>query len=87
MWGDELNLIAATFRASYCGFMISTCYYISRYPANIVVPMLEVGWGLATLGLAFVQNVEGIYSMRFFVGMFRVLLVHGNYLRDSIAVQ
>lgn len=70
MWGDELNYITATFWASYCGAMIPACYFLTRYPANIVLPSLELGWGLATLGLAFVRNVEAIYAMRFFVGLF-----------------
>lgn len=70
MHGDELNLITATFWASYCGFMIPACYFMTRYPANIVLPTLEFGWGLATLGMAFAKNVEAIYAMRFFVGMF-----------------
>ncbi|KAI8652990.1 hypothetical protein NCS55_01282200 [Fusarium keratoplasticum] len=43
---------------------------LRQYPANIVLPSLELGWGLATFGLAWVKNVEAIYAMRFFVGLF-----------------
>ncbi|KAJ4257665.1 hypothetical protein NW757_003289 [Fusarium falciforme] len=70
LWGNELNYITATFWASYCGAMIPACYLMTRYPANIVLPSLEFGWGLATFGLAWVKNVEAIYAMRFFVGLF-----------------
>ncbi|KAF2011236.1 MFS general substrate transporter [Aaosphaeria arxii CBS 175.79] len=70
LWGNELNYITATFWASYCGFMIPACYFLTRYPANIVLPTLEFGWGISTLGLAFVQNVEAIYALRFLVGLF-----------------
>ncbi|KAF3810806.1 putative transporter SEO1 [Colletotrichum gloeosporioides] len=70
MWGNELNYITATFWASYCGAMIPACYFLTKYPANLVLPSLELGWGLATLGLAFVNNVEAIYALRFFVGLF-----------------
>ncbi|KAF4875258.1 putative transporter SEO1 [Colletotrichum siamense] len=70
MWGNELNYITATFWASYCGAMIPACYFLTKYPANLVLPSLELGWGLATLGLAFVKNVEAIYALRFFVGLF-----------------
>ncbi|RSL86287.1 hypothetical protein CEP52_015867 [Fusarium oligoseptatum] len=66
LWGNELNYITATFWASYCGTMIPACYLMTRYPANIVLPSLELGWGLATFGLAWVKNVEAIYAMRFF---------------------
>ncbi|KAM5356726.1 hypothetical protein ACJ41O_003372 [Fusarium nematophilum] len=70
LWGNELNYITATFWASYCGAMIPACYFMTRYPANVVLPSLELGWGLATFGLAWVKNVEAIYAMRFFVGLF-----------------
>ncbi|KAF5525069.1 putative transporter SEO1 [Colletotrichum aenigma] len=70
MWGNELNYITATFWASYCGAMIPACYFLTKYPANLVLPSLELGWGLATLGLAFVKNVKAIYALRFFVGLF-----------------
>lgn len=68
--GDDLNYITATFWASYCTFMIPACYFMTHYPANIVLPALEVGWGLSTFGLAWASNVETIYAMRFFTGVF-----------------
>ncbi|KAI1865433.1 uncharacterized protein JN550_008481 [Neoarthrinium moseri] len=68
--GNELNYLTATFWASYCTAMIPTCYFITQYPANIVLPSLELGWGLATFGLAWAQNVNTLYAMRFFVGLF-----------------
>ncbi|KAI1856555.1 hypothetical protein JX265_011514 [Neoarthrinium moseri] len=68
--GNELNYLTAIFWASYCTAMIPTCYFITQYPANIVLPSLELGWGLATFGLAWAQNVNTLYAMRFFVGLF-----------------
>ncbi|KAK2603243.1 hypothetical protein N8I77_009714 [Diaporthe amygdali] len=68
--GDDLNYITATFWASYCTFMIPACYFMTHYPANVVLPALEVGWGLSTFGLAWARNVETIYAMRFFTGVF-----------------
>ncbi|KAK7750713.1 hypothetical protein SLS62_007413 [Diatrype stigma] len=70
LWGNELNYITATFWASYCTFMIPACYFLTHYPANIVLPALELGWGLSTLGLAWAKNVETLYAMRFFTGLF-----------------
>lgn len=70
LYGDELNYLTATFWASYCTAMIPTCYLITQYPVNVVLPSLELGWGLATFGLAWAKNVETIYAMRFFVGLF-----------------
>ncbi|KAF9878699.1 pantothenate transporter [Colletotrichum karsti] len=89
LWGDELNYITATFWASYCGAMIPCCYFLTRYPANIVLPSLELGWGLATLCLAFVKNVEAIYGLRFLVGLFEccsftgTIYVIGSWYRPS----
>lgn len=68
--GNDLNYITATFWASYCTFMIPACYFMTHYPANIVLPALEVGWGLSTFGLAWARNIETIYAMRFFTGVF-----------------
>ncbi|KAI2471169.1 putative pantothenate transporter [Annulohypoxylon bovei var. microspora] len=70
MYGDQLNYITATFWASYCVFMIPACYFLTHYPANRVLPSLEIGWGLSTFGLAWARNVETVYAMRFFTGAF-----------------
>jgi ACS family pantothenate transporter-like MFS transporter len=68
--GNQLNYITATFWASYCTFMIPACYFMTHYPANVVLPVLEIGWGLSTFGLAWAQNVETLYAMRFLTGLF-----------------
>lgn len=68
--GNQLNYITATFWASYCTFMIPACYFMTHYSANTVLPVLEIGWGLSTFGLAWSQNVETLYAMRFLTGMF-----------------
>ncbi|KAI4860501.1 putative pantothenate transporter [Hypoxylon rubiginosum] len=68
--GDQLNYITATFWASYCTFMIPACYFLTHYPANRVLPALEIGWGLSTFGLAWARNIETLYAMRFFTGVF-----------------
>ena len=68
--GNELNYITATFWASYCTAMIPACYFLTHYPANLVLPGLELGWGLCTFILAWSKNVQTIYAMRFFTGLF-----------------
>ncbi|OJD40825.1 major facilitator superfamily transporter [Diplodia corticola] len=68
--GNQLNYITIVFWASYCTSMIPACYYLTRHPVNIVLPVLEIGWGFATFGLAWAQNVETVYAMRFLVGLF-----------------
>ncbi|KAI0125846.1 major facilitator superfamily domain-containing protein [Xylariales sp. AK1849] len=89
LFGNELNYLTATFWASYCTAMIPTCYFLTRFPANRVLPSLELGWGLATFGLAWAKNVETIYAMRFFVGLFEcasftgTIYVIGSWYKPS----
>lgn len=89
IWGNELNNITAVFWAAYCGAMIPAAYFITKYPINIVLSSLELGWGLATFGLAWVKNVEAIYAMRFFVGLFEccsftgVIYVIGSWYKHG----
>jgi ACS family pantothenate transporter-like MFS transporter len=89
MFGNEFNYAVITFWSSYCVFMIPACYYLTRFPVNVVLPLCELGWGLATFGLAWAQNVETIYAMRFFVGLFEacsftgVIYVIGSWMRKG----
>jgi ACS family pantothenate transporter-like MFS transporter len=84
LFGNELNYITATFWASYCTAMVPACYFLTRYHANIVLPALELGWGLATFGLAWAKNVETIYALRFFVGLFECCSFTGTiYIMGS----
>ncbi|KAH7358842.1 pantothenate transporter liz1 [Plectosphaerella cucumerina] len=89
MFGNEFNYAVITFWSSYCVFMIPACYYLTRYPVNVVLPLCELGWGVATFGLAWAQNVQTIYAMRFFVGLFEacsftgVIYVIGSWMRKG----
>lgn len=44
--GNQLNYNSAALSASYCTFMISACYFMTHYPANIVLPVLEIDCAL-----------------------------------------
>ncbi|KAK0392513.1 hypothetical protein NLU13_2008 [Sarocladium strictum] len=89
MFGNEFNYAVITFWSSYCVFMIPACYYLTRFPVNVVLPLCELGWGVATFGLAWAQNVDTIYAMRFFVGLFEacsftgVIYVVGSWMRKG----
>jgi MFS transporter, ACS family, pantothenate transporter len=78
--GNQLNYITATFWASYCTFMIPACYFMTHYPANIVLATLEFGWGSSAFGLAWAQNIETLYAMRFFVGVFECCSFTGTII-------
>jgi MFS transporter, ACS family, pantothenate transporter len=89
LYGNELNYLTITFWASYCVFMIPGCYYITHYPINIVLPTLELGWALSTFGLAWAQNAQTLYAMRFFTGLFEccsftgTIFVIGSWYRPG----
>lgn len=67
--GNDINYITIAFWAAYCISMIPACYYLTRSRINIVLPTLEVGWGLFTFGCAWAQNPSTIYTMRVFIGI------------------
>ncbi|OJJ79469.1 uncharacterized protein ASPGLDRAFT_1506552 [Aspergillus glaucus CBS 516.65] len=67
--GNDINYITIAFWAAYCISMIPACYYLTRSRINIVLPTLEVGWGLFTFGCAWAQNPRTIYTMRVFIGI------------------
>ncbi|KAH7256007.1 pantothenate transporter liz1 [Fusarium tricinctum] len=89
MFGNEFNYATITFWSSYCVAMIPACYYLTRYPVNIVLPLCEIGWGFSTFGLAWARNVDTVYAMRFFVGLFEacsftgVIYVIGSWMRKG----
>ncbi|TIA07991.1 putative allantoate permease [Aureobasidium pullulans] len=61
---DQASLTNASVR------FVLPCYFMTHYPANYVLPGLEVGWGICTFGLAWSQNLHSVYAMRFFTGIF-----------------
>ncbi|KAK1545618.1 major facilitator superfamily transporter [Colletotrichum paranaense] len=87
--GNELNYTTIVFWSSYCTSMIPACYYLTRHPINIVLPVLEIGWGLSTLGLAWARNVQTVYAMRFFTGLFEsssftgIIYVIGSWYKPA----
>ena len=89
LYGNQLNYATFLFWASYCVFMIPTCYYLTRVPINIVLPLMEAAWGLFTFGCAWAQNVETLYAMRFFVGIFEcasftvIIYVIGSWYKPN----
>jgi Major Facilitator Superfamily. len=87
--GNDLNYITAVFWVSYCTSMIPLCYLLTRTRINIVLPSLEIGWGLFTFGCAWAQNLETIYAMRFFIGLCEscsftgVIYIIGSWYKPS----
>lgn len=87
--GNDLNYITAVFWVSYCTSMIPLCYLLTRTRINLVLPFLEIGWGLFTFGCAWAKNLETIYAMRFFIGLCEscsftgVIYIIGSWYKPS----
>lgn len=73
--------------------LTSTPAPLSSVPSNLLltrisprwwIPFLELGWGICTLASYKVQNSTGLYTVRFFVGLFESgFYPAAQYIRTS----
>lgn len=63
------NLYGVAVEVGYVVFQVPSNILITKIPAHIYLPAVEVFWGLFTLGTAFVTSYEQLVVMRFFVGL------------------
>ncbi|GMM31518.1 hypothetical protein DAMA08_042630 [Martiniozyma asiatica (nom. inval.)] len=69
--GNELNYITTCYTVGYAAFQIPTTLLIAK--PQLARPLLlfcELAWGLMTLANAYVTNVQQMYVIRFFIGVF-----------------
>lgn len=82
LYGNELNYMDTTFRIGYAVFLIPSQLILTRVRPKYWLPPLEIAWGIMigelclrrsklTLGMMAVSNnVQGMYVLRFFIGVF-----------------
>uniref|UniRef100_A0A060SWU6 ARAD1A08228p n=1 Tax=Blastobotrys adeninivorans TaxID=409370 RepID=A0A060SWU6_BLAAD len=70
MKGNDLVNVQAMFTVGSVIFQIPFAYLFVHAPINIMLPLMDVGWGLFTLGIFKVNNVSQLKALRFFVGVF-----------------
>ncbi|KAJ6461022.1 major facilitator superfamily domain-containing protein [Mycena sanguinolenta] len=70
MNGNELVYATSYWTAGYVIGQVPSNLLLTRISPQYVIPTLELAWGLATLGTYSVKNVEALYALRFFVGLF-----------------
>lgn len=68
--GNDLINTHAFYNAGCIIFQIPFLYILPKYPSHIVLPIMDIGWGLMTLLKYKATNVKGIQALRFFVGVF-----------------
>ncbi|KAG7926979.1 hypothetical protein KL925_003264 [Ogataea polymorpha] len=68
--GNDLNYVNAVYESCYCVFQIPINLLLTRYPSSVILPISEFCWGIATLGTAFVTNVQQLMACRGLLGLF-----------------
>ncbi|WVF67012.1 hypothetical protein IAT40_001755 [Kwoniella sp. CBS 6097] len=84
MHGNELVTAVTIWTVGYVIGQIPSNMLLTRFEARLVIPALELGWGIATLGSYAVKNYKALYALRFLVGLFESGFYPGiHYLLGS----
>lgn len=70
MKGNDLVNTQAVYTVGSVIFQIPCMYLIHRYPAHLILPFMDIGWGLFTLAIYRANSVGELQAYRFFVGVF-----------------
>ncbi|KAL2075029.1 hypothetical protein VTL71DRAFT_8809 [Oculimacula yallundae] len=70
MYGNELVTSVSIWTVGYVIGQIPSNLLLTRVSPRWVIPSLEVGWGIATICLSRIENMQALYALRFLVGLF-----------------
>ncbi|KAG7442775.1 MFS general substrate transporter [Guyanagaster necrorhizus] len=70
MYGNQLVHLSSCWAAGYVVGQVPSNLLLTRVSPRYVIPVLELAWGLATLGTFAVKNVHQLFAIRFLVGLF-----------------
>ncbi|KAK0462844.1 major facilitator superfamily domain-containing protein [Desarmillaria tabescens] len=70
MYGNQLVHVTSCWAAGYVVGQVPSNLLLTRVSPRYVIPVLELAWGLATLGTFAVKNVNQLFAIRFLVGLF-----------------
>ncbi|VVT55669.1 uncharacterized protein SAPINGB_P004686 [Magnusiomyces paraingens] len=70
MKGNDLVNTQAVYTVGSVVFQLPMMYLIHRYPTNIILPVMDLGWGLFTLAIYQSHSLRDLQAYRFFVGVF-----------------
>lgn len=68
MFGTELNLATTCFQVGQILGPIPANLLLTWIPPRILLPGLELLWGILTIATFAVTNVNQLYPIRFFIG-------------------
>ena len=70
MWGNQLVTAVSIWTVGYVIGQIPSNLLLTRIEPRWIIPTLELGWGVATLGSYAVKSYKSLYALRFLVGLF-----------------
>lgn len=70
MKGNDLVNVQALYTVGSVVFQLPMMYLIHKYPTNVILPVMDLGWGLFTLAIYRAHTLGELQAYRFFVGVF-----------------
>ncbi|ODN86836.1 pantothenate transporter [Cryptococcus wingfieldii CBS 7118] len=84
MYGNQLVTSTSIWTVGYVIGQLPSNLLLTRVEPRWVLPALELGWGIATLGSYAVKSYKSLYALRFLVGVFESGFYPGmHYLLGS----
>ncbi|TYJ53789.1 hypothetical protein B9479_005549 [Cryptococcus floricola] len=84
MYGNQLVTSTSIWTVGYVIGQLPSNLLLTRVEPRWVIPALELGWGVATLGSFGVKSYKSLYALRFLVGLFESGFYPGmHYLLGS----
>ncbi|KIV93566.1 hypothetical protein PV10_04772 [Exophiala mesophila] len=84
MYGNQLVTSTSIWTVGYVIGQIPSNLLLTRLSPRIVIPTLELGWGVATIATSAVKSYKALYALRFLVGLFESGFYPGiHYLLGS----
>ncbi|KAH6665184.1 putative pantothenate transporter liz1 [Halenospora varia] len=70
LYGNQYNYIVVSWTVGYIIGQWPSNFILTRVPAHIWIPFLEIGWTVFTFSLAGAKSYEAMLGLRFVVGLF-----------------
>ena len=69
MSGNDYNYLQTMFTVGYCLGNLPSQLIMTKIRPSIWLPSLELIWSILVMAMAGVKSVNGMYALRFFIGM------------------
>ncbi|KAH3903524.1 probable Probable transporter SEO1 [Saccharomycodes ludwigii] len=68
--GNDLVHVQVMYTIGNIIFQLPFLFYLNKIPLNYLLPVLDLCWSLLTIGAAYVNSVNHLKAIRFFIGAF-----------------